>query len=254
MGSRQERRACATSHLRRAYQATGGIAGSVSDVITRAWHALIALLVLAAVIVQIIVAVRVSGTPHETSVGLLRGSSTAGRIIRVLSFFTIESNLLSGLVSAQLAIRPDRDGTAWRSLRLAALFGITITGIVYSTVLAKIHEPNGTAETFVNDLVHYVVPVMMILGWLAFGPRPRIIRATILGSLLFPLLWIIYTLIRGAIWKWYPYPFLDVSTHGYLRVAINAVLVTVVLGAVAALFAVGDRKLPAAPTARARRS
>jgi hypothetical protein len=171
-------------------------------VIARAWHTLIAVLVLAAVIVQIIIAVHVSGTPHETSVGLLRGSSTAGRIIRVLSFFTIQSNLLSGLVSAQLAIRPNRDGTAWRSLRLAALFGITVTGIVYSTVLAKIHEPNGTAETFVNDLVHYVVPVMMILGWLAFGPRPRITRTTILGSLLFPLLWIIYTLIRGAIWKW----------------------------------------------------
>lgn len=215
--------------------------------ITRAWHALIAALVAAAVIVQIIITARVSGTPHETSVGILRGSSTAGRIIRVLSFFTIESNLLSGLVSAQLAIRPNRDGTAWRSLRLAALFGITITGVVYSTVLAKIHEPNGTAETFVNDVVHYVVPVTMIIGWLAFGPRPRITGTTLLRSLLFPLLWIIYTLIRGAIWKWYPYPFLDVPTHGYPRVTLNAVLVTIVLTVVAALFAVGDRRLPTAP-------
>ena len=95
---------------------------------------------------------------------------------------------------------------------------------------------------------------MMILGWFAFGPRPRITRATALGSLLFPLLWLIYTLIRGAIWKWYPYPFLDVATHGYPRVTVNAVVVTLVLGAVAALFAVGDRKLPAAPTPRVRRS
>jgi hypothetical protein len=223
-------------------------------VITRGWHALIAVLVLAAVIIQLIVAVRVSGAPHETSVGLLRGSSTAGRIIRVLSFFTIESNLLSGLVSAQLAIRPDRDGTAWRGLRLAALVGITVTGVVYSTVLAKIHEPHGGAETFVNNIVHYVVPVMMVLGWLAFGPRPRITRATLLRSLLFPLLWIVYTLIRGAIWKWYPYPFLDVPTHGYARIAVNAALVTVVLGAVAGLIAVGDHRLPAAPTSRTRRS
>lgn len=220
--------------------------------ITRAWHASIAVLVLAAVVVQIVVAVRVSGTPQGTSVGLLRGTSTAGRIIRVLSFFTIQSNLLSGLVSAQLAIRPDRDGTAWRSLRLAALLGITVTGIVYSSVLAKISEPSGAAETFVNDLVHYVVPVMMILGWLAFGPRPRITRRTILGSLLFPLLWISYTLIRGALWKWYPYPFLDVSSHGYFRIALNAVLVTAALGAVAALLALGDRTLPATPTSRVR--
>ena len=216
--------------------------------VTRAWHGCIAVLVLAATVVQIVIAVRVSGTPHDTSVGLLRGSSTSGRIIRVLSFFTIQSNLLSGLVSAQLARRPDRDGRVWRGLRLAALVGITVTGIVYSTVLARIHEPHGPAETFVNDLVHYVVPVMMVVGWLAFGPRPRIDRSAVLGAMLFPLLWIAYSLVRGAIWKWYPYPFLDVVTHGYARVAVNAVLVTVVLVLVAAVFTVADRVLPPRPS------
>jgi hypothetical protein len=217
--------------------------------IARAWHGVIAAGVCAAIVVQIVIAVRVSGTPHEVTTGVLRGSSLAGRIIRVLSFFTIQSNLLSGIVSGQLALRPGRDGPAWRALRLAALTGITVTGIVYSTVLAAIHQPNGTAETVVNLLVHYVVPVMMIVGWLAFGPRPRIDRRTIAWSLLFPVLWLAYTLVRGAIWGWYPYPFLDVTTHGYGRVIVNALLVTVVIGLVAALFAAGDRFLPPARAA-----
>lgn len=216
----------------------------------RVWNAVIAILVFAAIIVQLVVAVHVSGTPEETTAGVLRGTSTAGRIIRVLSFFTIQSNLLSGLVSAQLTVRPDRDGPVWRAVRLAALFGITVTGIVYATVLAAIHEPNGPAETFVNDLVHYVVPVMMILGWIIFGPRPRITLVTVLRSLVFPVVWLIYTLVRGAIWKWYPYPFLDVPSHGYGPVLRNAVIMTVVLVGVAGLFALGDRKLPAAPRLR----
>lgn len=213
----------------------------------RGWHGVIALCVLAAIVVQLVVAVRVSGSPPDSSTGLLRGASTGGRIVRVLSFFTIQSNLLTGLVSAQLALRPDRDGPVWRPVRLAALCGITVTGIVYSTVLARIHQPNGTAETFVNTLVHYVVPIMAVVGWVVSGPRPRITRVTMARALLFPLLWFVYTLVRGAIWHWYPYPFLDVPSHGYARVAVNAVLVTVVLGAVAALFAVGDRRLPPAP-------
>jgi len=224
--------------------------GRFCGVIARVWHAVIAILVLAAIIVQIVVANRVSGSPHDTTAGLLRGSSTAGRIVRVLSFFTIQSNLLSGLVSGQLAARPDRDGPVWRAVRLAALFGITVTGIVYSTVLAEIHEPNGRAETFVNDLVHYVVPVMMIVGWVAFGPRPRIARVTVLRSLVFPVLWMTYTLFRGAIWKWYPYPFLDATSHGYAPVLLNAVIVTVVLAGVAGLFTLGDRLLPATPRTR----
>jgi hypothetical protein len=215
--------------------------------LARGWHGLIAVLVFLAFGVQIAIAVRVSGIPHDVTAGMLRGASLPGRIIRVLSFFTIQSNLLCGLTSAQLAARSDRDGPAWRPLRLAALYGITVTGIVYSTVLAAIHQPSGAAETLVNVIVHYVVPVMMIAGWLAFGPRPRIDRRAVAWSLLFPVLWLAYTLVRGAIWTWYPYPFLDAATRGYAPVALAAVAVTVVLGAVAALFALGDARLPAAP-------
>ncbi len=218
--------------------------------VARAWHGTIAVLVLAAVAVQIVIAARVPGTPPDMTAGLLRGSSLPGRIIRVLSFFTIQSNLLCGIVSAQLSVRPDRDGRAWRAVRLAALYGITVTGIVYSTVLAAIHEPHGAAETGVNVIVHYVVPIMMVAGWLAFGPRPRIDMRTVLWSLLFPVVWFAYTLVRGAIWKWYPYPFLDVPAHGYARVAVNAILVTAVLAVVAALFAFGDDRLPPAPRRR----
>lgn len=218
--------------------------------LARGWHAAIAVLVVVAIVMQIVIAVRVSGTPHDVSTGLLRGSSVAGRIIRVFSFFTILSNLLSGVVSAQLAVQPDRDGAAWRALRLAALFGITVTGIIYSTVLAAVHEPSGAAETAVNVIVHYIVPVMMVTGWLAFGPRPRIDKLAVAWSLLFPVLWLAYTLVRGAIWKWYPYPFVDVTTHGYLRVFVNGLLVTAMLAVVAAIFALGDARLRAVPHAQ----
>jgi hypothetical protein len=220
--------------------------------LARGWHAVIALLVVVALVLQIVVAVRAPGLPPSVSTGFLRGSSMAGRIIRVISFFTILSNLLAGIVSAQLAARPGRDGSAWRALRLAALVGITVTGIVYSTVLAAIHEPQGSVETTVNLIVHYLVPILMVAGWLAFGPRPRIDRRTVALSLLFPVLWFAYTLIRGAIWSWYPYPFVDVTSHGYLRVVVNALVITVVIGAVAALFALGDARLPAVPRASAR--
>jgi hypothetical protein len=186
------------------------------------------------------------------STGLLRGSTLPGRIVRVFSFFTIQSNLLSGIVSAQLAIRPDRDGPIWRVVRLAALIGISGTGIVYSTVLAGVHQPSGTSETLVNILVHYVVPIMMIAGWLLFGPRPRVDPTTLLWSLLFPALWLVYTVARGAIWKWYPYPFVDVTAHGYARVALNALGVVVVFGTVAVLFTLGDRLLPPAPAQAGR--
>jgi hypothetical protein len=68
--------------------------------IVRRWHATIAVVVLVAIVVQVIIAVQVPGSPHQASTGLLRGSTLPGRIIRVFSSFTVLSNLLSGVVSA----------------------------------------------------------------------------------------------------------------------------------------------------------
>jgi hypothetical protein len=83
---------------------------------------------------------------------------------------------------------------------------------------------------------------------LLFGPRPRIDRSATL-ALAWPCAWAGWALVHGAIGGWYPYPFVDVTTHGYLVVLRNAAAVVVVLGVVTALFAAGDRALPPRPAA-----
>jgi hypothetical protein len=212
--------------------------------LARGWHLAIAVLVAGALVIQLWIAIRVTGRPRGHAVGVIAGTVLANRILRVLSFFTVQSNILSGVVSAQLAMNPHRDGRIWRAIRLAALFGITVTGIVYTTVLARIHEPHGWQQTSSNAIVHYVVPIMVVAGWLLFGPRPRIERATMALAIMWPVGWAIYILIYGAITKWYPYPFLDVITHGYGRVVLNAIAVVAVLSAVVGLYWYGDRRLP----------
>lgn len=208
------------------------------------WHGTVAVLVLVALVVQVLITLRAPARPPGHGVGQLAGAWLPTRLLRTVSFFTIQANVLSAIVSAQLARDPSRDGRIWRVARLGALFGITVTGIVYSTVLARMHEPKGWEQVSTNTVFHYVVPIMMLLGWVLFGPRPRT-GGTVLGwSLLWPALWFGYTLAHGAVSRWYPYPFVDVSTHGYGTVVVNAVLVTVVFGVVAALFGIGDRKLP----------
>ena len=216
--------------------------------LSRIWHGAIAVLAVAALALQLWIALRLPGTPPSTEVGRLAGATLTGRLLRMASFFTIQSNVLSAITAAQLARDPDRDGPIWRVVRLDALVGITVTGVVYSTVLARIHEPKGWQQLSSNAAVHYVVPIMMVLGWLLFGPRPRITARVACWSLLFPFLWFGYTLVRGAITPWYPYPFVDVHTHGYPRVLLNALLVTLVLGAVSGLSWWGDRTLRRAPS------
>jgi hypothetical protein len=218
-------------------------------VVSRIWHGALAVIIVLALALQWWIAARVPGAPHGTDTGKLSGGSLIERLIRVLSFFTIQSNVLSMLTAATLARNASRDGPVWRVLRMDALLGITVTGIVYSTVLAAIHEPNGWQETLTNDVFHYIAPIGTVLGWLLFGPRPRTSTSVVCWSLLWPLSWFAYTLFRGGIWSWYPYPFVAVLSHGYARVLSNGVLVLLVFAALAGLCLIADRMLPPTPIA-----
>lgn len=215
--------------------------------IARRWHLTVAVLVVLAVLLQLWIAYRVPATPPAAAVGTLRGTSLPGRVVRVLSFFTVQSNLLAGLSAATLAVDAARDGAVWRVLRVDALFGITLTGIVYALVLARVHEPHGWQETSTNAVLHYAVPVMTVLGWLVFGPRPRVTGRVVLLALAWPLAWLAYTLVHGETSGWYPYGFVDVASHGYARVVANMVVVVVVSAGMLVLLRWADRRLPAAP-------
>lgn len=102
-----------------------------------------------------------------------------------------------------------------------------------------------------DTLLHVVVPLLVLVGWLLFGPRPRITARTIGLALIWPVLWLGYTLVMGAIHCWYPYPFIDVNELGYSRTLLNAAGVTVLFLVLFGLAALVDKALPAAPKARA---
>jgi hypothetical protein len=213
-----------------------------SAVASRVWHGALALIVSASLTIQITLTATRTGEPAVT------------RFERLFSYFTIQSNLLLLAAIAALALNPRHDGRLWRVVRLDALLGIVITGIVYSTILAGQSDPQGAA--WWADLgFHYIAPWTALAGWLLFGPHGRIDARTMAWASIWPLLWITWTLVHGAATGWYPYPFTDVSRWGYPAVLINlgvVVLIAVLLGAVLRLL---DTRLsggsPAVPAATA---
>ena len=128
-------------------------------------------------------------------------------------------------------------------LRLDALVGISVTGVVYTTVLRTQHQLHGWALA-TDAVFHYVVPLAAVIGWLAFGPRPRCDLRTACWSLAWPVAWLGYTLLHGYVAGWYPYPFIDVTRHGYAIVALSALAVAAALAVMAAAFWLGDAYLP----------
>jgi hypothetical protein len=205
----------------------------VTDTKARAWFGLTALAVLTGIVVQAVVAANAKAEFFHTS---------GGRVFNVFCFFTIQSNLIVGVTSLLLALNPDRSSTVFNTFRLTGVVAIAVTGLVFHAVLARLLDLESWA-LFANNILHTVVPVMGVLGWLMFGPRGRASRRVMWLSVSFPIAWLIFTLIRGPIVDFYPYPFVDVIKLGYARVFINCVWVAVLYLGVAAGAAALDKRL-----------
>ncbi|WIM99039.1 Pr6Pr family membrane protein [Actinoplanes oblitus] len=215
---------------------------------SRIWHGTLAFIVLASLLTQIVL----TATDTAPHAGPVVHEAAVTRFVRLFSYFTIQSNLLVLIATVALARDHGRDGRVWRVIRLDALLGIVITGIVYATILAGQVELHGAAY-LANLGFHYIAPWVALLGWLLFGPRPRIDARTLAWASLWPALWIGYTLAHGAVTDWYPYPFTDVTTLGYARVLINLSMVVLIAAVLATALRLLDRRLPAgAPEAAAQ--
>ncbi|MBL8264781.1 Pr6Pr family membrane protein [Steroidobacter sp.] len=205
--------------------------------LSRAWHAILAAVIVASLIVQIILLVTQGA---DVTTGAENEAVSLGtRFVRFFSYFTIQSNLLVLAAALTLAMNPEREGSVWRVLRLDALVSIAITGIVFTTVLASQVQHSGWG-TFTNAGFHYFAPVWALLGWGLFGPRPRIAWSTVAWSFVWPALWVGYTLAHGAASNWYPYPFLNVAKLGFGTVLRNLILVVVAALVVAAVLKLLD--------------
>lgn len=201
----------------------------------RPWFAATALCAVLGVVLSI-------RTAHGNTTGFFDDPIQRGA--NSLAFFTVQSNIIVAVTTAMLARSVEPLAPAFAIARLVGLVAITVTGIVYHVALASLVELARWDE-FGNQLVHTVVPVLTVVGWLAFGPRGATSARTAWQSLIFPVAWLAFTLIRGAIVDFYPYPFVDVRRLGYVDVIINCVWVSFLMLSLAGGAVLLDRRLSA---------
>ena len=142
-----------------------------------------------------------------------------------------------------LALEPDRpQSTVFRTLRLNGVLCIAVTGIVYHLVLAATDELHGLGGGREFPAPHGP-PCSACWGGCCSGRAGRPTRRIVAWSIVYPLLWLAFTLIRGEATGFYPYPFVDVDEHGYGRVLLNCLLVALLFLALAAGATFLDRRL-----------
>ncbi len=177
---------------------------------------------------------------YKTFFGLLGFSSIVSEVSTLVergalvpsnffSYFTIQSNIfvsavfLISAISLYSAKRSKID--VWRG---AATLYIVVVGVGFALLLSNIENAQFTAVAWNNIVLHYIIPIAAAIDWIIDPPKKRMRKRTVKVWMVAPIIYATYTLVRGAIVDWYPYPFIDPRDTGYLTVLITIGIVGVI--------------------------
>lgn len=139
----------------------------------------------------------------------------AQRIWAMAAFFTILTNAL--LTAHLLAITNRWQISAVRAASL--LLSIVMVGLIYHGLLSDLWAPTGLGW-WADQGLHSAMPLGYAAWWLAFAPKDLRLQ-DLPKALLWPLLYLVYALIRGVKTGFWPYPFLNADTLGWPHLALN---------------------------------
>ena len=223
----------------------------------RVWsvaRAVMALIMLAAIIAQL-AASMARATELDRDV--------ATTFANFFSFFTILSNLLAAIVLLWAAVwywtrgrRADAEPTSLAVALASVSTYMIITGIVYNLLLRNVVLPQGSEPIpWSNEVLHLVAPLFLLADVLVAPLRRRISWRSLWAVVAFPILWVIYTMIRGPLTTnpvsgepfWYPYPFLNPNNPGgWMSVIVYMIGIAVAIVGVGALVVWWGRRAKAA--------
>ncbi len=145
------------------------------------------------------------------------GLTYAAEVVRYFSYMTILSNIfVACCFTFQLVGTQTSFGRllSKASVQAAIFVYIFIVGVLNHLLLSHLSNLTGL-QLLCDRLLHYVVPVLYMAWWFIFVTKKKLPYGDILFWLIFPLLYVIYCLVRGSVSGLYPYPFLNVAEHGY---------------------------------------
>jgi hypothetical protein len=145
------------------------------------------------------------------------------------SFFTIEANIIAviAFLASAFMVYAGKKSIWLDYFRGAATFFMIVTGIVFAILLAGIENAQLTAVPWDNTVLHYLIPVAMAIDWIMHPPIRRFTFRQATAWIIFPILYLVYSLFRGPIVNWYPYPFLNPANGGYTQVLITSLIIAI---------------------------
>jgi hypothetical protein len=147
--------------------------------------------------------------------------SIAASLVNQFSRFSIEITALVALVGTLACVRPQAKSFLLRpSVQSALVVYVVVVGVVFEVLL----RPNSQGIEVVDQILHGVIPVLYLLYWLIFTPKGTLSWVDPALWLIYPVLFFVYTMTRGAIFGIYLPRMHEVVKLGHREVFTHALV------------------------------
>jgi hypothetical protein len=156
----------------------------------------------------------------------VHGGQTAGyNAANYFSYFTVISAFIAAgvLLMGTYTLLFHRPNRIVDYLRGAAVLYMTMTAIGYLAALVgniALSPWNAALLPWANGLIHFIGPALVIGDWLVDPPKVPLQLHVTIYWLVYPVIYAFYSVGRGLMTGWYPYPLLDVRHFGYVPIAL----------------------------------
>jgi len=178
---------------------------------------------------------------------MLTGIPEKSILEKLLNFFSYFTVLTNTIVAYSITITLTRPLSAMgnffskSSTESAIVVYIVMVGIIHYFFLRELVELEGW-NLFADTILHKIIPLLYAFYWIIFVNKGELRWKDSFRWLIYPVLYLSYVLIRGAIDGFYPYPFADAGKLGYSGALLNGILVIVSFYALSLLL-IGSDKL-----------
>jgi hypothetical protein len=135
-------------------------------------------------------------------------------------YFTIQTSIINIavlLIGGIFAFTRTVDPYWYAVVRVSIVSYAIVVGVIYNVLLAGLPLGDGyvASFSFPNDIQHVWAPIFIAVEWLLMPGRKQLRWGTLWICAMFPLAWVVGSLIRGLVGDgWFPYFFLNPAEMG----------------------------------------
>jgi hypothetical protein len=164
------------------------------------------------------------------------------------AYFSIQGTMICAVVLAVTGVRALQGLPETKLLhlvRLSTTVYVVVISVVYNALLrggaGDIRDAGYNWPVLPNEIIHVWGPIVMLLDWLLVAGFASVRLRAAFWVVVYPVAWILFSVIRGNIDGWWAYWFLDPTDKGgvtgMLTYIFGIAALMIGLGFVLSLFA-----------------